>query len=163
MTVYLLVANILLINLLIASFNTIYNSVNARSLQFWNFQRFSVVLEYEEKPVWPAPLTIFSHIYRVCKFFYRKCKGQNSRFESGLKLFLSKFDLERLYDFEEECVEGMLKEKDAESQRKTDNRVKNVHDMMEEVKLKMEDLERWETLTNESSQSVDYRYILIFL
>ena len=30
---------------------------------------------------------------------------------------------------------------------------------MEEVKLKMEDLERWETLTNESSQSVDYRYI----
>ena len=111
MTVYLLVANILLINLLIASFNTIYNSVNARSLQFWNFQRFSVVLEYEEKPVWPAPLTIFSHIYRVCKFFYRKCKGQNSRFESGLKLFLSKFDLERLYDFEEECVEGMLKEK----------------------------------------------------
>ena len=29
--------------------------------------------------------------------------------------------------------------------------------MMEEVKLKMEDLERWETLTNESSQSVDYR------
>ena len=111
MTIYLLVANILLINLLIASFNTIYNSVNARSLQFWNFQRFSVVLEYEEKPVWPAPLTIFSHIYRICKFFYRKCKGQNSRFESGLKLFLSKFDLERLYDFEEECVEGMLKEK----------------------------------------------------
>ena len=46
---------------------------------------------------------------------------------------------------------------DAETQRKTDNRVKNVHDMMEEVKLKMEDLERWETLTNESSQSVDYR------
>ena len=39
MTAYLLVANILLINLLIASFNTIYNSVNARSLQFWNFQR----------------------------------------------------------------------------------------------------------------------------
>ena len=46
---------------------------------------------------------------------------------------------------------------DAETQRKTDNRVKNAHDMMEEVKLKMEDLERWETLTNESSQSVDYR------
>ena len=108
MTAYLLVANILLINLLIASFNTIYNSVNARSLQFWNFQRFSVVLEYEEKPAWPAPFTTFSHIYRLCKYYYRKCKGQNSRFESGLKLFLSKFDLERLYDFEEECVEGKM-------------------------------------------------------
>ena len=51
----------------------------------------------------------------------------------------------------------MLREKEAEIQRKTDNRVKNVHDMMEEVKLKMEDLDRWETLTNESSQSIDYR------
>ena len=55
------------------------------------------------------------------------------------------------------CISGMLREKEAEIQRKTDNRVKNVHDMMEEVKLKMEDLDRWETLTNESSQSIDYR------
>ena len=51
----------------------------------------------------------------------------------------------------------MLREKEAELLRKTDNRVKNVHDMMEEVKLKMEDLERWETLTNESSQQIDCR------
>ena len=142
MTIYLLVANILLINLLIASFNTIYNSVNARSLQFWNFQRFSVVLEYEEKPVLPAPFTVISHFHRVCKYVYRKCRGLNTRFESGLKLFLSKFDLERLYDFEEECVEGMLKQRDLDAQRKTDVRVKSVQDMMEEVKLKMEDIER---------------------
>jgi len=118
MTMFLLVANILLINLLIASFNTIYNSVNARSLQFWNFQRFSVVIEYEEKPVLPAPLTLFSHLYRIAKHVFRSCRGKNTRFESGLKLFLSRFDLERLYDFEEECVEGMLKEQNLEFQRR---------------------------------------------
>ena len=157
MTMFLLVANILLINLLIASFNTIYNSVNARSLQFWNFQRFSVVIEYEEKPVLPAPLTLFSHLYRIAKHVFRSCRGKNTRFESGLKLFLSRFDLERLYDFEEECVEGMLKEQNLEFQRKTDNRVKSVQDTLEEVRMKMEDLERWETLTNESSQRIDYR------
>ena len=100
---------------------------------------------------------VISHIYRMGKYFYRKCKGKNPKFESGLKLFLSKYDLERLYDFEEECIDGMLREKEAELLRKTDNRVKNVHDMMEEVKLKMEDLERWETLTNESSQQIDCR------
>ena len=157
MTIYLLVANILLINLLIASFNTIYNSVNARSLQFWNFQRFSVVLEYEEKPTLPAPFTVLTHFHRICKYVYRRCRGRNTRFESGLKLFLSKYDLERLYDFEEECVEGMLKENEVELQRKTDVRVKNVQDMMEEFRIKMDDLERWETLTNESSQSIDLR------
>lgn len=54
-------------------------------------------------------------------------------------------------------MEGTLMEKEQESQRKTDIRVKNVQDMMEEVKLKMEDLERWETITNESTQSLEFR------
>ena len=84
------------------------------------------VLEYEEKPTLPAPFTVLTHFHRICKYIYRRCRGKNTRFESGLKLFLSKYDLERLYDFEEECVEGMLKENELESQRKTDVRVKNV-------------------------------------
>ncbi len=158
MTIYLLVANILLINLLIASFNTIYNSVNARSLQFWNFQRFSIVLEYEEKPVLPAPLIIFSHAYRICKYFVRMCrKGRSSKFESGLKVFLSKFDLERLYDFEEECVEGMMKDMDAEKSKKTEVRVKSVQDTIEELRMKFDDIERWEAVSSESSQSLEFR------
>ena len=66
-TIYLLVANILLLNLLIATFNTIYNKVNQISQQYWHFQRFTVVMEYEEKPILPAPFTFVSHIFRVCK------------------------------------------------------------------------------------------------
>lgn len=42
MSMYLLVANILLINLLIAVFNNIFTSVNAISHQVWMFQRFQV-------------------------------------------------------------------------------------------------------------------------
>jgi len=41
MSVYLLVANILLINLLIAVFNNIFNEVNAIAHQVWMFQRFT--------------------------------------------------------------------------------------------------------------------------
>ena len=67
MTIYLLIANILLLNLLIATFNTIYNKVNLIAQQYWHFQRFTVVMEYEEKPSLPAPLTFISHIFRICK------------------------------------------------------------------------------------------------
>lgn len=42
MSMYLLVANILLINLLIAVFNNIFTSVNSISRQVWMFQRFQV-------------------------------------------------------------------------------------------------------------------------
>ena len=44
MSIYLLVANILLINLLIAVFNNIFTSINAMSQQVWKFQRFQVSL-----------------------------------------------------------------------------------------------------------------------
>ena len=44
-------------------------------------------------------------------------------------MFLSKYDLERLYDFEEECAEGLWQQKDDESLKKTDVRVKSVLDM----------------------------------
>jgi len=110
MTVYLLVANILLINLLIASFNTIYNRVNAMSVQLYNFQRFDVVMEYEERPILPVPFTVLSHIHLLCKCFWRSLQGRTTAFESGLKVVLNPFDMERLYDFEEEGVEALLRQ-----------------------------------------------------
>ncbi|CAB4068423.1 TRPM3 [Lepeophtheirus salmonis] len=141
-------ANILLINLLIALFNTIYNSVNAISHQLWNFQRFAVVMEYEEKPVLPAPLILLSHIHRIGKYVYRRCRGDKQVFESGLKLFLSKYDIERLYDFEEECVEGYLREIEAGSRISNEHRIKNVQEMSEEIKNKMKELHQWHRQPN---------------
>ena len=65
--------------------------------------------------------------------------------------------MERLYDFEEECAEGLMQQKEDDSMKKTDVRVKSVLDMMEDVRSKMEDLERWENLTQESNQTMDFR------
>ncbi len=159
MTVYLLFANILLINLLIASFNTIYNSVSSSSQHVWNFQRFSVVLEYVEKPVLPPPLTVFSHIFRLAKVVRRCCwtKSINTNMVFGLKVLLSKFSIQRLYDFEEECQEGMIKTKDAKQNQKLDARVKYVQDTLEELKVKVEDLDRWETMNAELNQGMGLR------
>lgn len=126
MTIYLLVANILLINLLIASFNTIYNKVSAISLQLFNFQRFAIVMEYEEKPILPAPFIIISHVHILCKYIYRQIKGTTTKFESGLKLFLSKFDMERLYDFEEEGIDGLIRMKEEEAMKNTEAKMKTL-------------------------------------
>lgn len=109
MSIYLLVANILLINLLIAVFNNIFIEVNAVSHQVWMFQRFTVVMEYEQKPGIPPPLIIFSHLFLLFKYLTRKLKGTEETYDNALKLFLDNDDLERLYDFEEECVEGYFR------------------------------------------------------
>lgn len=74
------------------------------------FQRFTVVMEYERKPVLPPPIIIFCHIYATCKWVTRNVSHQRFQYDNGLKLFLEKEDMERLYDFEEECVEGYFRE-----------------------------------------------------
>lgn len=43
--------------------------------QVWMFQRFTVVMEYQQKPVLPPPLIAFSHFYSLLKYCLRKAKG----------------------------------------------------------------------------------------
>ena len=59
-----------------------FNRVNAISLQVWKFQRYSLVLEYESKPMLPPPFIILSHLYLIIKFISLRC--QNDYFDNGL-------------------------------------------------------------------------------
>lgn len=124
MSIYLLIANILLINLLIAVFNNIFIEVNAVSHQVWMFQRFTVVMEYEQKPILPPPFIIICHIWLLFKYLKRKIERKGESYDNGLKLFLEKDKMERLYDFEEDCVDGYFAERDYKLQQSTEERVR---------------------------------------
>ena len=80
MTCYLLVSNILLLNLLIAVFNSIFLRTHVFSHQIWKFNRFRVVMEYEQKPALPPPFIIFSHLYLIVKWCRRRSKGRTFPF-----------------------------------------------------------------------------------
>lgn len=156
MSVYLLVANILLINLLIAVFNNIFIEVNGISHQVWMFQRFTVVMEYEQKPVLPPPLIAVSHAYLLAKYIMRYVTqgqfGSGENCDNGLKLFLEADDKERLYDFEEDCVEGYFREQELKLQMSTEERVKVTTERVEYMQQKMEDIEKKENSQNASLQ-----------
>ncbi|TNN03106.1 hypothetical protein fugu_000135 [Takifugu bimaculatus] len=61
--VYLLFANILLLNLLIAIFNFTFQEVQDNTDKIWKFQRYQLIKEYHSRPSAPPPLIIFSHLY----------------------------------------------------------------------------------------------------
>ncbi|CAB1321665.1 unnamed protein product, partial [Coregonus sp. 'balchen'] len=67
MACYLLVANILLVNLLIAVFNNTFFEVKSISNQVWKFQRYQLIMTFYERPILPPPLIIFSHMTMVLK------------------------------------------------------------------------------------------------
>lgn len=157
MSMYLLIANILLINLLIAVFNNIFNEVNSVSHQVWMFQRFTVVMEYQQKPVLPPPFIAFCHLYSLIKYLIRKAKGLQQVRDNGLKLFLEKEDMERLYDFEEECVEGFFHELALEIQQSTQERIRNTDERVENMSQKIEDINQKENLQTQTVQNIEFR------
>ena len=157
MAMYLLIANILLINLLIAVFNNIFNETNSISHQVWMFQRFTVVMEYQQKPVLPPPLIFFCHFYSLLKYCIRKTKGLKEVRDNGLKLFLEKDDLEKLYDFEEECVEGYFHEQNSILLQSTEERIKNTDERVETMTQKIEDINIKENLQSISVQNMEFR------
>ena len=98
-------ANILLLNLLIAVFNNTYARVKLEANRIWACQRYEVIMQYEAFPLLPPPLIAFSHL----KFLYDKVIKKRTfadfSYDSGLKLFLNDEEQEYLHDWEEELVD----------------------------------------------------------
>ncbi|XP_036354612.1 transient receptor potential cation channel subfamily M member 3-like [Octopus sinensis] len=103
MSLYLIVANILLINSLIAV-NT-FTRINAISNKVWKFGRYQLTIEYEQKPTLPPPFNIFLLARIIILKYIKNKQSYNVRQESGLKLFLTAEEIEKIQDFEEECVD----------------------------------------------------------
>ncbi|MEQ2287182.1 Transient receptor putative cation channel subfamily M member 2, partial [Ameca splendens] len=60
--VYLLFANILLLNLLIAIFNFTFQEIQDNTDKIWKFQRYELIKEYHSRPAAPPPFIILSHL-----------------------------------------------------------------------------------------------------
>ncbi|XP_070203392.1 transient receptor potential cation channel subfamily M member 3-like [Littorina saxatilis] len=157
MCIYLLIANILGVNLLIARFNATFIKNNAYSREIWMFQRYQLIIEYEMRPIFPPPLIIIIHLYLALKYICRRCKGKRDYFDNGLKLFLNHDDTEKLHDFEEECMEDFFREKENKFQSSSDERVRVINERVETMSLRLEDVNTKESSLRLSIQTIDYR------
>lgn len=58
-------------------------------------------------------------------------------YDYGLKLFLDTDDLERLYDFEEESMEGLARERELKANMSTDERVRFISQGIDAISHKV--------------------------
>uniref|UniRef100_A0A8C6LWZ4 Transient receptor potential cation channel, subfamily M, member 4 n=1 Tax=Nothobranchius furzeri TaxID=105023 RepID=A0A8C6LWZ4_NOTFU len=72
LAIYLLVTNILLINLLIAMFSHTFSKVHGNSDIYWKFQRYNLVVQYHSRPSLAPPFIILSHINLFIRRIIRK-------------------------------------------------------------------------------------------
>uniref|UniRef100_A0A7M5X419 Ion transport domain-containing protein n=1 Tax=Clytia hemisphaerica TaxID=252671 RepID=A0A7M5X419_9CNID len=89
MAIYMLMTNILLLNLLIAIFNNTYEKVQENSDRLWKFKRYDVINEYNDRPSFCPPFIVLAHIWFFVFFLFRCCcKGtKQNKFGTLSKLF----------------------------------------------------------------------------
>lgn len=68
---YLIILNILLVNLLIAIFSFTINRIQDETDSIWKFQRYSLVHQYAHKYILPAPLNVLSQIIVLIRLILR--------------------------------------------------------------------------------------------
>ncbi|KAK3543297.1 hypothetical protein QTP70_014040 [Hemibagrus guttatus] len=88
--VYLLFANILLLNLLIAIFNYTFEEVQGNTDIIWKFQRYELIKEYHSRPSLPPPFIILSHIYLFIRRVLLRHAPQKHKIFSEHKLLFRK-------------------------------------------------------------------------
>ncbi|TSR04284.1 Transient receptor potential cation channel subfamily M member 3 [Bagarius yarrelli] len=158
MACYLLVANILLVNLLIAVFNNTFFEVKSISNQVWKFQRYQLIMTFHERPVLPPPLIIFSHMTMVLKHLCcRWKKHDDDERDFGLKLFITEDELKKVHDFEEQCIEEYFREKDDRFNSSNDERIRVTSERVENMAMRLEEVNEREHFMKASLQTVDIR------
>uniref|UniRef100_A0A3P8X871 Transient receptor potential cation channel, subfamily M, member 3 n=1 Tax=Esox lucius TaxID=8010 RepID=A0A3P8X871_ESOLU len=158
MACYLLVANILLVNLLIAVFNNTFFEVKSISNQVWKFQRYQLIMTFYERPILPPPLIIFSHITMVLKHLCcRWRKHDDDERDYGLKLFITEDELKKVHDFEEQCIEEYFREKDDRFNSSNDERIRVTSERVENMAMRLEEVNEREHFMKASLQTVDIR------
>uniref|UniRef100_A0A8C8DZK4 Transient receptor potential cation channel, subfamily M, member 1a n=1 Tax=Oryzias sinensis TaxID=183150 RepID=A0A8C8DZK4_9TELE len=161
MACYLLVANILLVNLLIAVFNNTFFEVKSISNQVWKFQRYQLIMTFHDRPILPPPLIILPHIYIVLKRICCRCRqrpeGDHDERERRLQLVLNAEELKSLHEFEEQCVEEYFRGKEDENQSSTNERIRVTSDRVENMAMRLEEVNEREHSMKASLQTVDIR------
>ncbi|XP_076026516.1 transient receptor potential cation channel subfamily M member 1b [Genypterus blacodes] len=162
MACYLLVANILLVNLLIAVFNNTFFEVKSISNQVWKFQRYQLIMTFHDRPILPPPLIILSHLYILFNRLFKRCakkkaEGALDEKDRGLKLRLNPEELKNLYEFEEQCLEEYFREREDEQQSSSGERIKVTSERVENMSMRLEEVNERENTMKASLQTVDLR------
>ncbi|XP_049573518.1 transient receptor potential cation channel subfamily M member 1 isoform X2 [Syngnathus scovelli] len=165
MACYLLVANILLVNLLIAVFNNTFFEVKSISNQVWKFQRYQLIMTFHDRPILPPPLIVFPHVFIVLKRLCCRClrrrpprrDADRDDTQRRLQLLLGADELKSLHEFEEQCVDEYFREKDDEKQSSNDERIRVTSERVENMSMRLEEVNEREHAMKACLQTVDLR------
>jgi hypothetical protein len=136
------IANIILVNLLIAMFNKTYNEVESESLLLWRMQAWALLDEYSEKPSLPPPISILYLLPRFFRWLRRCCSHNAVANTPAPALSLGQEDMDsRLDRFEEKHTERYLEACQTEQENSSESRIARLDGSVRHVRVVVSDLQ----------------------
>ncbi|CAL1527369.1 unnamed protein product [Lymnaea stagnalis] len=135
LAMYLLVGNVLLLNLLIAIFSHVFDTVENNAIEIWKFQMYFLVMEFQNRPLLFPPFSIFSYFLYAVRYIWRKVSHQKKvKSEQFLK-----HHLEFLSVFEKEMMANKLRAVKANILQSIDMKFHILQTRMDELTRVIED------------------------
>ena len=99
--IYVLITNILLVNLLVATFTSTFDKIKSASDVIWKYQKYELIKEYQDRPILPPPFIFLWQVWQGFKFlkkwFIRKFRtffcGRSRERTSGTGRFTRTFSM----------------------------------------------------------------------
>ncbi|CAH8461097.1 unnamed protein product [Schistosoma rodhaini] len=114
--VYVILTQVLLLNLVIAMFASTYMRIESASTKYWALQRYHIVGEYVNRSPIPPPLNIIWYIYLIIRYIIRGCRKSllksdhpfKKSYEPGSPQELRLIHWERLrfWDYDRYIIQG---------------------------------------------------------
>ncbi|GMT24127.1 hypothetical protein PFISCL1PPCAC_15424 [Pristionchus fissidentatus] len=158
MTVFMLLANVLLMNSMVACCTVVYEGRIDYSREIWLLERFKHVMEFDSTPSLPPPFTIITHIYQLIQYYTTKnVEDRKELMDNSLKTFLSPDGLKTLHRFESECLEEMERKKEWNKYHSHDEHLRRTANKTEQIFNKITSMSSVEESLRDLIKDVDSR------
>ncbi|KAH9505775.1 Transient receptor putative cation channel sub M member 2 [Bulinus truncatus] len=138
---YMLMTNVLLLNLLIAMFSYTFQQIQDNTDMHWCFQRFKLIFEYTERPVLPPPVIIFNHVYLIISYYYHRCSPVQTGLKAFSKTFQNKEEERQLMQWEDLIADNFLDSKEKSERNSIEGKVKATIERLDQVLFKVDELQ----------------------
>ncbi|XP_063302369.1 uncharacterized protein LOC134601800 [Pelobates fuscus] len=118
----------------------------------WKFQRYHFVMLYQNKPIFPPPLSLISYMTSFTSWLFAQKRRSKPHVT---KLFLTKEEQKSLYDFEERCVGMYFTDKKHFDNSNSEERIRVTTERVEHMSAKMKDVGCHVSLIKQSLRCLD--------
>ncbi|XP_070551223.1 transient receptor potential cation channel subfamily M member 1-like [Ptychodera flava] len=142
--IYMLISNILLINLLIAMFSFTFQRVQDKSELIWRFYRFGLISEYHNRPTLVPPLIVINHVYRLIIELKQRFSPDKEEESNSLRVHLKKGSRidEDVNLFESKHLQSYFIKENIKEKKSSQSMVTSAAERLTKVEERLDNLEK---------------------